>query len=380
MVQFSSALDGSAISGLQALDGFRAAGWRTHAVFAHDGPMIARYRRAGHGTCLGRHKNWLRQPKPWQFVRNWRAAARDARAMVPILRSLAPSAVYVNSGASYAGASAAQQLRLPTVWHIRELMASEGGELHAPRGFRRVVRRCFHRLASRKVANSRHVALAVLGTSEALQVVHNAVDDSYFTQPTPRSEARRRLGLEGDATVVGIPGTMREMKGHLFALKALTAWLRADGTRRIIISGQLNGPYAHSVRDFIRRTRIELSVDLVGSQCDMRLFYDACDVALVPSVSEPFGRVAIEAMARGVPVVTSRSGGLPEVVQDQVTGLTVEYGDADALRRAVASACGDEALRERLRRRASEDVRRRFSLPRYQQQLVDVVTDLVEDA
>ncbi|MGC6487216.1 MAG: glycosyltransferase, partial [Planctomycetota bacterium] len=93
-----------------------------------------------------------------------------------------------------------------------------------------------------------------------------------------------------------------------------------------------------------------------------------------------FGRVAIEAMARGVPVVTSRSGGLPEVVQDQVTGLTVEYGDADALRRAVASACGDEALRERLRRRASEDVRRRFSLPRYQQQLVDVVTDLVEDA
>lgn len=377
LIQFSSSLDGSAFSGLQLLDGFRSAGWRTHAVFAHQGPMIARYEAAGHAAHLGAHKNWLRQPRPWQFLRNWREATRDARAMLPQLRELDPTVVYVNSGASYAGARAASQLRVPTVWHLRELMASEGGELHAPWGFKRMILRTFRRLPTARVANSRHVADAVYGTCEPLHVVYNAVDDSYFETAAPRDQARAKLGLPADATVIGIPGTLRAVKGHDFALRALASWLRHGHARALAVSGSTDSQYAQVLQTDAARLGILQQVAFVGRQADMRDFYDACDVALVPSRSESFGRVAAEAMARGVPVVSSRAGGLPEVVQDQENGLSVDYGDEPALLRAVETLLADADLRERLRAHALEAARSRFTLDRYQRDLIRVVTGLV---
>lgn len=378
MIQFSSSLDGSAFSGLQLLDGLLAAGWTTHALFAHDGPMIERYRQRGHQTQICAHKNWLRQPRVWQFWRNWREAKRDARAMLPALQRIGPDVAYVNSGASYAGACAAHRARIPTVWHIRELFAEEGGELHAPLGFRHAIRSCFQRMARAHVANSRHVADAVLGPSQALHVVCNAVDDAYFEKPFSQATARAELGLDVHATIVGIPGTLRAVKGQDFALRAMAPWLLANNQRVLALSGSTDSPYASMLRAAADRLGISPQVAFVGRQADMRIFYDACDAALVPSRSESFGRVAAEAMARGVPLVASRAGGLPEVVRHQVSGLTFEYGDEESLVREVETLISDHGLRQRLRARALEEVRSRFTLDRYQRDIVGLVTQLGE--
>ncbi|GAH50708.1 unnamed protein product, partial [marine sediment metagenome] len=91
--------------------------------------------------------------------------------------------------------------------------------------------------------------------------------------------------------------------------------------------------------------------------------YSDYDMVLVPSVCEEGGPlVAIEALARGVPVVAARSGGIVDAVSDGVEGLLVEPGDASALAGAVRRLSGDSSLRREMARRAIEKVRARFLL------------------
>jgi glycosyltransferase involved in cell wall biosynthesis len=101
-------------------------------------------------------------------------------------------------------------------------------------------------------------------------------------------------------------------------------------------------------------------VDVVGPlpRANMRDFWNSLDIAVVPSLYEPFGLVALEAMACGVPVIASKIGGLPEIIVDGQSGLLVPAGDAPALAQASIKLLTDEPLRrclaEGARRRAEE--------------------------
>ena len=380
LIQLSSSRDGSTLSGLQLLDSFKEAGWETHVFFGHDGPMVETYADHGHATQIRAHKNWLRQPMPWQFLRNRRHAQIDGRDMLNPMGVLEPTLVYVNSGASYAGAWAAKKLGIPAVWHVRELMSDEGGELYAPLGFRRTVRQAFRSMTQSRVANSRHVARAVFGNQPDVHVVHNAVDDHYLDNEIDRGDARSTIGFSGQDVVVGIPGTMRPMKGHAFALNALQPWLVQEPDRRIAITGNLSSPYARSIRGLCGELGLEGRVDFLGDIRDMRVFYRACDIVLVPSSSEPFGRVAIEAMACGSKLVSTRAGGLPEIVEHGVNGLMIDYGDQEGLRNAIRELCQNSSLGERLSAKALCDVRQHFNLAEYRQRLAAVVMGVVKHA
>jgi glycosyltransferase involved in cell wall biosynthesis len=101
-----------------------------------------------------------------------------------------------------------------------------------------------------------------------------------------------------------------------------------------------------------RELRQEASQDVhfLGSldHPNMPSLFHAADVVAVPSVTEPFGMVALEASASGLPVIASSTGGLPEVVEDERTGLLVSPGDATALARAIVRLARDGELRRRL--------------------------------
>src|SRR6185436_20410666 len=87
-----------------------------------------------------------------------------------------------------------------------------------------------------------------------------------------------------------------------------------------------------------------------------------CDVIAVPSRQEAFGRIIIEAMASGVPVVASAVGGIPEVCADRLTGLLVPPEDPDALAAALAATLGDTTATALRVRAAAEDVALRFDI------------------
>jgi len=170
--------------------------------------------------------------------------------------------------------------------------------------------------------------------ADRLRVVAPGVDRVRF-RPRPSLEAKLAWGL-ADRRVALFVGRLQPHKGPDMAVRAVAAAVRADpaGTRdlELVVAG---GPGAASaseperLRGLARAEGIADRVRLVDSirHDELPWLYAAADVVLVPSRSESFGLVALEAQASGVPVVAAAVGGLPFIVEDGVTGFLVGRPD-----------------------------------------------------
>lgn len=329
-IQPTAKPSGSPTSGLMVVEALQQLGARVHVIFAQDGCMRSDYEARGCTTEILPHGQWLaggpRHRRLRRWVRDWQAARQIARR----IRQLRPSLVYVNTLTGLSGALAAKWCHVPCIWHIRELFDDVGGEMHDPwPGGRKAVRRCLESLADRVVVISRAVWENVLGSSCAGKTVliPNAVEDRFFELTLTREEARCQLGLPIERPIVGVPGTLRPVKGHEFFLEALPGVVASVPSVLAAITGDGDPAYRQKLLDLVAANHLNEHVVFLGTVPDMAVFYRACDVICIPSRSESFGRTAIEAMAVGTPVVATRVGGLGEIINDGETGLLVEYGD-----------------------------------------------------
>jgi D-inositol-3-phosphate glycosyltransferase len=184
-----------------------------------------------------------------------------------------------------------------------------------------------------------------------------------------RAAARQMLGLAADAKVVFYVGRFDPRKGIETLVRAVgQSHLRQDERLRLIIGG--GSRPGHS--DGRERERIEGLVAELGlqdqtlfpgriSDLDLALYYAAADVCVVPSHYEPFGLVAIEAMASGTPVVVSDVGGLQYTVIPEETGLLAPPQDAAAFAQAIDRILSQPAWRDQLGRAARNRVVDHFS-------------------
>ncbi len=154
----------------------------------------------------------------------------------------------------------------------------------------------------------------------------------------PNEELRRDLGL-GDSKVVGIVAKLSPVKGHRHFLKAAAFVSKVYGDVSFLIVG--DGPE----RTRLERTADELGlsekVHFIGVREDVPAVLKLMDVLVLSSLSEGSPNVVLEGMAAGVPVVAVRVGGVPEVVEDGVSGLLVDPGDAPGLSNAVLGLLND---------------------------------------
>jgi len=103
--------------------------------------------------------------------------------------------------------------------------------------------------------------------------------------------------------------------------------------------------------------------------------YRDCDVFVMPSAGEGFGFVFLEAMKFGKPIVAANSGGAPEVVEDQVTGRLVEYGNEDELAQALIDLCLNQEKRTRLGAAGYQHLKERFTFAQFKQKLSDILSE-----
>jgi glycosyltransferase involved in cell wall biosynthesis len=155
-----------------------------------------------------------------------------------------------------------------------------------------------------------------------------------------------RPGEESDAPadVVGWAGRIVAGKGLETLLDAL-ARVRGRIPARLAIAG--DGPERPALEERVRRLGLDGAVSFAGWAADVPAFWRSCTLAAIPPdrLVESFGMVAVEAMACGRPVVVSRSGALPELVEDGVSGRVVPPGDADALAAALVDLLTDPGAR-----------------------------------
>jgi glycosyltransferase involved in cell wall biosynthesis len=213
----------------------------------------------------------------------------------------------------------------------------------------------------------------VVTTGDALrrQIIRDAaVDASHVTsvptgidlsifKPADRAEMRSLLGLPLDAFVVVIVATLRSWKGHRFLLEAM-AQLRGQ---RLIIVG--DGPGRENLRVQVDELGLGERVEFAGHRDEVAPWLQSADVAALPSyANEGVPQSLMQAMACGVPVVTTAVGAISEIVEDGVQGLVVAPRDATAIANALRRLEQDSGLRHALGAAGLAHARERFSLDR----------------
>ncbi|MEM7591446.1 MAG: glycosyltransferase family 1 protein [Cyanobacteria bacterium P01_A01_bin.83] len=184
-----------------------------------------------------------------------------------------------------------------------------------------------------------------------------------------RQGGRERIGIAPDTKLVMYAGRFDERKGIETLVRAVAQdeVKRYNNLKLMIIGGSTpgakDGIERNRIGDIVRELGIEDIVEFVGriKHEDLAYYYAAADVCVVPSHYEPFGLVAIEAMASRTPVIASNVGGLKYSVKDQKTGLLVPPKDEMAFASAINSILSDDQWREELGRNARARVEAKFS-------------------
>jgi len=239
--------------------------------------------------------------------------------------------------------------------------------------------RTFNAKAAAIIACSRSVAESAAGflniPVSQIDVVHNCVGEEHLAPAATdwlggSERLNRRQKLTGSKTVKhvsGIVGTLRWEKGHRFLLDAwsqLHATGKVSPDHHLLIVG--DGPLLSELKELAGAEAQSPSVPNVhflGSLSDTRSVLQALDLFVLPSVNEGFGIAIIEAMAAGVPVVSTASGGIPEVITEG-TGFLVPPENSKALANAISTAIDHDDI-ESIIAAARNRVTQRFTPTAY---------------
>jgi glycosyltransferase involved in cell wall biosynthesis len=231
--------------------------------------------------------NFLKKHRPSKFIL-WNCL--DEKNLSSVIRSEQPGStiIYYDHGAS---------------WFIPKSKASALFQ-----GINRVI--CISR-ASEKMLKYR------LQCPLDTMIIPNALRKSLPVRCTHR----RGLQKPGNL-IIGFAGRLVPVKGAICALMALRELKQMGCQASLIIAGA--GPDMPALKAFSRKMGSGFDIQFLGNCPDMAAYYDSIDILLIPSAREPFGLVALEAAARGCPVVASNIDGLPEAVEAGQTGLLVK--------------------------------------------------------
>jgi glycosyltransferase involved in cell wall biosynthesis len=347
----SAKLSGGELSLLGLIDG--AATTEAHVILAEDGPLVERLQQLGVSTevlPLRAGANNLSRDElqsPARLLRAGSATATYTTQLARRLRRLHPDLVHTNSlKASLYGSIAARAAGIPVVLHLHDRLSAD----NYPASQAAVLRRCVRSMADAVIANSAATA-QLLGEGRApVWVIPSPVDIT----PAPHSAT--------DRPVVGIVGRLAPWKGqHIFIdAMALVSRHHPNLEARVIGSALFDEEeYVERLTQQVHALHLANVVQFVGFSHDVAVELAGLTVAVHASlVPEPFGRVVIEAMACGVPIVATDGGGPAEIIQNGYDGFLVPLGDADALAAAVLKLLADASLRTRLAKAGARKVRR----------------------
>jgi glycogen synthase len=212
---------------------------------------------------------------------------------------------------------------------------------------------------------------------ERIAVIPNGIDPSELVPVDDLDELRARFAAP-DERLVLLVGRLVYEKGFQLALEALPGLIERVGGVRFIVAG--SGTAEQELRDQTSRLGLDDHGTFVGWIGDdvLHSLYRIADLTVVPSIYEPFGLVALEAMASGCPCLVADTGGLREVVPNDDVGLRFHSRDPESLGQMAERLLTDVELRDRLVAEASEHVLS-FDWADVARQTADVYRELIAD-
>jgi glycosyltransferase involved in cell wall biosynthesis len=180
-----------------------------------------------------------------------------------------------------------------------------------------------------------------------IKVIGSAVDLEKFKPPRNGMKFRREIGVGADAPLIGNVGMIRPDKGQLVLVEAAKLVLKAHPDARFVIVGQGTGILKRgiNVRNAIDQAGLAEKIIMAGYHWDTPDVYAACDMIVIASLRTEASPIVLrEAFASGRPVIATKVGDIPEIIQNRQNGLLIEPGDSQAMAAAIAELIDDSKL------------------------------------
>ena len=244
--------------------------------------------------------------------------------------------------------------------------------ISAPMPRNRATRWLYGSATERIVTTGEKLRLQVLEETgvDAARVVSipTGVDLARFRRGD-RAAARAATGLPANAKIVGIVATLRSWKGHRYLLQAVAQLRRPE----VLLAVVGDGPQRAALEALAAELGLGDGVRFAGNQADVAPWMQALDVFCLPSyANEGVPQALMQAMACGLPVVTTPVGSIAEIVTDGVTGLIVPPQNAHVLAASIASLLDDDAARHALGERAANVALARFGDAQMVERMLEV--------
>jgi glycosyltransferase involved in cell wall biosynthesis len=283
----------------------------------------------------------------------------DVRALVALfrhIRKIEPHIVHTHtSKAGILGRLAAWMARVPTIIHTPHGHVFYG---HFGRSLSRIFlqtekllgRITHHHIALTPEESNDYLNLGVAKFNN-ISVIHSGVDLNCFKRSATESNPRRNeLGIPPDSLVVGYVGWLIPIKGVTYLVKAMTEVVQRHPNSLLLLvgKGDEKGEEEVKLSKQVENLGIVDNVRFLGWRPDVNEIMGCFDIFVLPSLNEGMGRVLVEAMSAGLPIVASRVGGIPDLVEHEENGLLVPPANVGALERAISDLLSDKARRKRM--------------------------------
>ncbi|MCD4691543.1 MAG: glycosyltransferase family 4 protein [Calditrichales bacterium] len=256
----------------------------------------------------------------------------------------------------------AKKLRIPVISHLRSVRSQ---------GFNKKMAEYANNNVDFFIANSRHCKKHWVEkgiSSDKVKTLYNFVPMLKTTPPPIKQK-------DNGIIIIGCLANFSVAKGHEFLIKAFRKLIKCHQNYKLYLAGW--GYRKTLLEDIVRKSKLDTYVKFLGYVDNPVLFYQQIDILIVPSQNEAFGRVILEGMRANIPVIATRIGGIPEIIEDGYNGLLIDYGNENDFVKAVNRISSDKELRRAIKSNGQITFENRFSSSYYTKYLEQLFTNVM---
>ena len=282
--------------------------------------------------------------------------------------------IYTNTIVNFSGAIISCITQKPHIWHIREILPGNP-DLHFFLPYR-ILFKFISRFSNVVVTNSCATAdqFQSIIPNEKIRVIYNAVDLDEFKNIPSLPDIN---GVKTTDYVVAVIGSLQKRKAQDDAIKAIKIAKETIPNIKLLIVGEGNKKFKDYLKHLAFKLDVSDNVIFTGYRDDVPAILHHCNLLLVPSWNEPFGRVVIEAMAAGIPVIGADSGGVKEIIEDGFNGYLVPPKDPIKIAEKIIYLFHHPKLAKKMGNEGRKIVKEKFSIQNYVKNIEKVIYDVV---